>query len=202
MPQQKKPNRRDFLGTSATAAAAAWTGANLYAKAAKANPGPNDTINMALIGCGARGGNQVMPSFMELPGVRITAVCDVNSNHLAKYRQKETVMTTKKGLKKRVRARQARTGESYSTARLHVLRGKHLEQVDQDIFPKRITAIALSCSEQTIRLRQLYGTDVISLRTGGFVAHRVAPGQFVDVELSKQWTWSGTVYCAIAAEHL
>jgi predicted dehydrogenase len=88
MAQQKKPNRREFLGTSATAAAAAWAGANLYAKGAKANPGPNDTINMALIGCGARGGNQVMPSFMELPGVRITAVCDVNSNHLAKYRQK------------------------------------------------------------------------------------------------------------------
>jgi hypothetical protein len=88
MAQQKKPNRREFLSTSTTATAAAWAGANLYAKAAEANPGPNDTINLALIGCGARGGNQVMPRFMELPGGRMTAVCDVNSNHLAKYRQK------------------------------------------------------------------------------------------------------------------
>jgi hypothetical protein len=104
-------------------------------------------------------------------------------------------MTTKKDLKKRVRARQAKTGESYSTARLHVLRGKDPEHVDLGILHQRITAIALSCSEQTIRLRQLNGTDVISLRTGGVVAHRVAPGQLVDIELSKQWTWSGTVYC-------
>ena len=103
-------------------------------------------------------------------------------------------MTTKKDLKKRVRARQAKTGESYSTARLHVLRGKDPEHVDQGISPKRITAIALSCSQQSIRLRQLNGTDVISLRTGGVVAYRVAPGQLVDVALTKQWTWSGTVY--------
>ncbi|MFO7904387.1 MAG: hypothetical protein ACQESR_10020 [Planctomycetota bacterium] len=102
-------------------------------------------------------------------------------------------MTTKKDLKKRVRARQAKTGESYSTARLHVLRGKDPQHVDQDISPKRITAIALSCSQQSIRLRQLSGTDVISLRTGGVVAYRVAPGQLVDVALTKQWTWSGIV---------
>ncbi len=79
--------RREFLGT-AGAAATAWAGASLYAAGASARPGPNDTINMALIGCGARGGNQVMPSFMKLPGVRMVAVCDVNSNHLARGREK------------------------------------------------------------------------------------------------------------------
>jgi hypothetical protein len=79
MTRTNKSNRRQFLSSSATAAATAWASANLYTSGAKANPGPNDTINLALIGCGARGGNQVMPSFMELPGVRMTAVCDVNS---------------------------------------------------------------------------------------------------------------------------
>ena len=88
MSSAKRTNRREFLGTTAATAATAWAGANLYAADAPANPGPNDTINMALIGCGARGGNQVMPSFMKLPGVRMTAVCDVNSNHLAKCREK------------------------------------------------------------------------------------------------------------------
>jgi hypothetical protein len=90
--------------------------------------------------------------------------------------------------------RQAKTGESYSTARLHVLRGKDPKHGDQGIAPKRITAIVLSCSEQSIRLKQLNGTDVISLRTGGVVAYSVAPAQFVDVALTKQWTWSGTAY--------
>lgn len=86
MLETRRTNRRQFLGQSA--AAAAFAGANLYAAKAKADPGPNETINMALIGCGARGANQVMPSFMALPGVRITAVCDVNSTNLARGKQK------------------------------------------------------------------------------------------------------------------
>ncbi len=83
-----RTNRRKFLGVTAGAAATAWAGAKLYAADAPAHPGPNDTINMALIGCGARGGGQVMPSFMKLPGVRMTAVCDVNSTNLARVRAK------------------------------------------------------------------------------------------------------------------
>jgi len=81
-------SRREFLGTAAAAAATSWASAKLYAAGAEATPGPNETINMALIGCGARGANQVMPSFMELPGVRMVAVCDVNSKHLARGREK------------------------------------------------------------------------------------------------------------------
>ncbi|NOX56191.1 MAG: Gfo/Idh/MocA family oxidoreductase [Planctomycetes bacterium] len=79
--------RRQFLGTTA-AAAAGWAGGKLYAAGASAKPGPNDTINLALIGCGARGAGQVMPSFMRLPGVRMVAVCDVNSKRLAQAREK------------------------------------------------------------------------------------------------------------------
>ena len=60
--------------------------------------------------------------------------------------------------------------------RLHVLRGKDPEHVDQGSSPKRITAIALSCSEQSICLRQLNGTDVISLRTGGRCRVPCSPG--------------------------
>ncbi|MFZ5830972.1 MAG: Gfo/Idh/MocA family protein [Planctomycetota bacterium] len=88
MSNSSKPNRREFLGATAAFAATSWAGAKLYAADAAASPGPNDTINIALIGSGARGANQVMPSFMELPGVRMVAVCDVNSNNLAKGRQK------------------------------------------------------------------------------------------------------------------
>ena len=88
MSSAKRTNRREFLGTTTATAATAWAGANLDAADASANPGPNDTINMALIGCGARGGNQVMPSFMKLPGVRMVAVCDLNSKHLARGREK------------------------------------------------------------------------------------------------------------------
>jgi len=50
-------SRREFPGAGA-AAATAWAGAKLYAAEAAAQPGPNDTINLALIGCGARGGGR------------------------------------------------------------------------------------------------------------------------------------------------
>lgn len=78
--------RREFLRVSAAAAASAWASANLFAAGASAAPGPNETINLGLIGCGARM-QQVLPSFLNSPGVRVVAVCDVHSEHMARMRQ-------------------------------------------------------------------------------------------------------------------
>ena len=50
-----KPTRREFLGTTAATATAAWTGGRLYAADADAKSGPNETVNLALIGCGGQG---------------------------------------------------------------------------------------------------------------------------------------------------
>ncbi|MBI4874920.1 MAG: Gfo/Idh/MocA family oxidoreductase [Acidobacteria bacterium] len=61
-------SRRHFLITAGWGAAGA---------------GPNDTINLALIGCGARGRSLLIPYFQKQPGARFVAVCDVNSKHLA-----------------------------------------------------------------------------------------------------------------------
>jgi predicted dehydrogenase len=69
--------RRTFLSTTA-AAAAGLAAARLQA----AQRGPNETINLGLIGCGARG-RDLMGRFMKLPGTRFIAVCDVHSSHLA-----------------------------------------------------------------------------------------------------------------------
>ncbi|MGQ9575595.1 MAG: Gfo/Idh/MocA family protein [Thermoguttaceae bacterium] len=77
-----KPTRRRFLGTSAGVAAAAWAGARPYAAGAAASPGPNETVNMALIGCGGQG-RYDMAQFMALPGVRVIAVCDVHALRMA-----------------------------------------------------------------------------------------------------------------------
>jgi predicted dehydrogenase len=65
-------SRREFLGASVAAAAR----------------GPNDTINLGLIGCGARGRGVLIPGFLKLPGTRFAAVCDLNSNHLAEGRKR------------------------------------------------------------------------------------------------------------------
>ncbi|MCL4402836.1 MAG: Gfo/Idh/MocA family oxidoreductase [Acidobacteria bacterium] len=69
--------RREFLGGSGAAAVAAWT-----------RPGPNDTINLGLIGCGARAKWFSIPEFLKIPGARFVAVCDVNSMNLADGRKR------------------------------------------------------------------------------------------------------------------
>ena len=83
----EKTTRRAFFGASGAAVAAGWTGARAYAAGAKARPGPNDTINLGLIGCGARGRTVIIPHFGKLPGARLVAVCDVNSKYLADGRK-------------------------------------------------------------------------------------------------------------------
>jgi predicted dehydrogenase len=91
----EKPTRREFLGTTAAAAAATWVGAKTYAAGAEAKPGPNETVNMALIGCGGRG-RGVMREHMAVPGVRMIAVCDVNEPRMTAARQEaggEKVLT-------------------------------------------------------------------------------------------------------------
>ncbi len=83
----ERPTRRRFLNTSGAALAAGWAGAGTYTTGAAASPGPNDTINLGLIGCGARGRNRFLPFYKKQPGVRFTAVCDVNSKYLEMARQ-------------------------------------------------------------------------------------------------------------------
>jgi len=78
----KQPTRRQFLGTTAATAAATWVGARTYAADAPAKPGPNETVNMALIGCGGRG-RSVMREHLGVAGVRVIAVCDVNQPRMA-----------------------------------------------------------------------------------------------------------------------
>ena len=83
-----EPTRREFVGTAAAVAAgvASWTGGRLYAAEAGARPGPNETVNMGLIGCGNRGAGNLLPEFRAVPGVRIIGVCDLNGLRMAQAR--------------------------------------------------------------------------------------------------------------------
>ncbi len=81
-----KPTRREFLQTTGVTAAAGWAGGSPYAADARARPGPNDTVSLALIGCGPRG-REVMEGFVRLAGARMAAVCDVDARRLAQARR-------------------------------------------------------------------------------------------------------------------
>lgn len=75
-----KPSRREFLKES-TAAAALLTGG--YSATAAGFP-KNETINVGLIGCGGRMTYRLVPALKKLPGVKVTAVCDVYRTNLEK----------------------------------------------------------------------------------------------------------------------
>ena len=75
--------RRDFLQTGAAAAAA---GLFLPGVVAQTSPGArvigaNDTINVAVIGCGWKGWDHVK-LFSRMPNVRVVAVCDADQERV------------------------------------------------------------------------------------------------------------------------
>lgn len=109
-------------------------------------------------------------------------------------------MTAKKDLKKRIRTRQAKTGEAYTTARAHILVARDFEPDDQAPQSAPITAIVLKANEQSIRVRIPGEDTAITLRSSGYDAMRVAPGQLIDATLNKRWTWRGDAYASGSVE--
>jgi predicted dehydrogenase len=74
-------NRRSFLKQSA----AASTGVFYIAKTSWAQKSPGDTMNVAVIGFGGRGKGHISGyKGLKNEGVRIAALCDVDSNVLGK----------------------------------------------------------------------------------------------------------------------
>jgi predicted dehydrogenase len=66
-------DRRDFLLSTAVLTAGA---------AVRGLASPNDTIRMAVVGCGGRGGSHVK-AWSAMPNVEIVALCDVDESHIA-----------------------------------------------------------------------------------------------------------------------
>jgi predicted dehydrogenase len=86
--------RREFLGTVGLGAAGAL--AALQPSPARGYP-ENETINVGLIGTGGRCRGELLPELKKIPGVRITAVCDVWDVHrdLAKKEADPDALTTR-----------------------------------------------------------------------------------------------------------
>ena len=70
-------NRRDFLGATA---------GTLAASALSPAMAASDRVNLGIIGPGSRG-QEVMRSFLRVPGVRFTALCDVYEPRFAQARK-------------------------------------------------------------------------------------------------------------------
>jgi predicted dehydrogenase len=76
---ESRINRRRFLATSAALALPAFlTG---YASARPRIPGPNDKINIGVVGCGGQGMGDTV-GFLNQHDCRVVAACDVDQKHL------------------------------------------------------------------------------------------------------------------------
>ena len=86
--------RREFLGAMGLGAAGAM--AAMHPAVARAYPA-NETINVGLIGTGGRCRGELLPELKKIPGVRITAVCDVWDVHrdLAKKEADPDALSTR-----------------------------------------------------------------------------------------------------------
>jgi hypothetical protein len=109
-------------------------------------------------------------------------------------------MTEHKKLKALIRARQKKTGESYTAARAHVMRERALllglpaEDAPAPARPIRADAAVLKTNKQSARVR-IFGEDgQVTFRSGD--VWKVAPGHVVTLVIERRWTWLGDAYAS------
>lgn len=98
------------------------------------------------------------------------------------------------------RARQIKTGESYTAARVHVMReramllGLPTGRVTTPIPEQRVEAIVLKVSARAVRVRILGEEGQVTLRSAD--VWKVVPGHLVSLAIKRRWTWRGDTYAS------
>ena len=108
-------------------------------------------------------------------------------------------MTAHRDLKRIIRERQTRTGESYTAARVHVMRDR-AELLDlEDAGPRtaasgRVDAVVLKANRLSARVRLLEEKGQVTFRSGD--VWDIVPGQLVTLVIERRWTWRGDAYAS------
>jgi len=107
-------------------------------------------------------------------------------------------MTAHKNLKTIIRARQRKTGGSYTTSRAHVMRTRaELLGLDDSPVSARdpeppLEGIVLKVNRQSARVRIPAEDAEFTVRS--MDATEVVPGHVVTLVLDRRWTWRGDAY--------
>jgi hypothetical protein len=113
-------------------------------------------------------------------------------------------MTTQRDLKSIIRDRLRKTGESYTAARVHVLRerarrlGIPVEPTPAEPIPveqaTRVEAAVFKVGSTSARIRVLGEHDQITLRSRD--VWKIVPGHIITARIHKRWTFRGGAYAS------
>ena len=115
---------------------------------------------------------------------------------------RRTAMTKQRDLKSLIRERQAKTGEAYTAARLHVVREGVRGPDVQDAagndaeLTQRAEAVVLKVNEQSARLRIIGEDGQVTMRMSSYDAWRLVPGHVATIVVGKRWSWRGYAYAS------
>lgn len=113
-------------------------------------------------------------------------------------------MTAHRELKKIIRERLAKTGESYTAARHHVLRDRATllglaSPPPMPEKPSRADAIVLKVNSVSARVRICGEAGELTFRCSG--AWNMVPGHLVTLVIQKRWIWRGYAYASGTIEN-
>ena len=184
------------MGTTAASAAAGWAGARLYAAGADARPGPNETINIGLIGCGGEG-RAVMKGHMQCPGTRAVAVCDLHDAHMAQARKEaggEAVLTYH-DYRKLLENQEIDAVIVATNGHWHVLPTIHACQAGKDVYVEKPLGTSIGEGRAAVRAARKYdrivqlGTQQHSWPHYQQAAEVIRSGRLGEISEVKVWDY-------------
>lgn len=111
-------------------------------------------------------------------------------------------MTVSKDLKKRIRERQAKTGEGYTAARMFVLGEQREVLAPQASEPTCHEAVVVKVNQSSARVRILGEEGQVTFRSGDVNGiDPVVPGHVVTLSVDKRWEWRGDAYASGKVEN-
>ena len=110
-------------------------------------------------------------------------------------------MTAQRDVKRLIRDRQARTGESFSAARMHVMNERAALLAPQlATGPMRLEAVVLRLNQQSARIRVEGEVGEVTFRSADLVD--AVPGHVATCLIERRWTWRGDDYASGKVERL
>ena len=143
-------NRREFVGATLSAGAAAFAGRSSFAANA------NEEISLGFIGCGGRGG-QLMKPFSAIPGVNIAGLCDPDESRVARAKRRYPRAKTWTDLRGLIKDRSIDAVVIASCNHWHCLAAIWAMEAGKDVYVEKPLSHSQWEGRQTVAAARKYG---------------------------------------------